>query len=58
MNETTTKKEVNEIEVNDAVLENGSTRDCDKSKCVPGELCQPVNCFEMIEECQQCGKLM
>jgi hypothetical protein len=36
--------EVNEIEVNEP-------------DCVPGELCEPKDFFEMINECALCGKL-
>lgn len=28
-----------------------------KRNCVPGEACQPMEYFEMINECALCGKL-
>jgi hypothetical protein len=51
------QKDINEIEVVDAVVVNGETNTAELKECIPGVLCHPQDYFELISECKLCGRL-
>jgi hypothetical protein len=48
--ESNKEKAIESIEVNEPIL-------VVKQNCVPGQVCEPKDYFEMITECALCGKL-
>jgi hypothetical protein len=54
---TVIQKDINEIEVVDAVVVNGESNTSELKSCVPGVICHPRDYFELISECKLCGRL-